>query len=55
MLTEKENYLGQVLNHIADEINITEDMYDKAVTSYESVGKWLGEGLRYSVKIMPQG
>lgn len=55
MLTKKENYLGQVLNHIADEINITEDMYDKAVTSYESVGKWLGEGLRYSVKIMPQG
>lgn len=55
MLSEKENYLSQVLNHIADEINITEDMYDKAVTSYESVGKWLGEGLRYSVKIMPQG
>lgn len=55
MLREKGAYLSQVLTHIADEINITGDMYDKAVTSYKAVGEWLGGGLRYSVKIMPQG
>lgn len=55
MLTKKQEYIGQILNRIADEINITENMYDKAVSSYESVGKWLGQGIHCSVRIMPQG
>ena len=38
MLTEKQEYISKILNYIADEINITENMYDKAVSSYESVG-----------------
>ena len=40
---------------IADELNITPTMQDKAVKSYESVGKWIGDGVNYDVKIMPQG
>lgn len=30
-------------------------MLDKAITSYEAVGTWLGEGIKYDVKIFPQG
>lgn len=55
MLTEKQEYISKILNYIADEINITENMYDKAVSSYESVGEWLGQGILYSLRIMPQG
>lgn len=54
-MTEKENLLGEILSRIADELNISKTMYDKAVSSYEAVGKWLGDGLDYDVVIMPQG
>lgn len=30
-------------------------MIDKAVESYEAVGKWLGDGIEYDVHIIPQG
>lgn len=54
-MTSKEELLGKILSRIADELNITDTMYKKAVSSYEAVGEWLGEGLDYSVRIMPQG
>ena len=54
-MTDKEMLLGKILSAIADELNITDTMYNKAVDSYEAVGKYLGEGLEYDVRIMPQG
>ncbi len=52
----KKEYLSQLYNKIADELNISETMAEKAKGSYEAVGKWLGDcepGL--DIKIMPQG
>ena len=54
-MTDREIALGNLLSKIADELNITPTMQDKAVKSYESVGKWIGDGVNYDVKIMPQG
>ena len=54
-MTDQEKILGMLLSRIADEINITSTMQDKAVSSYTAVGKWIGDGLDYDVKIMPQG
>lgn len=54
-MTEREKQLGIWLSQIADELNITETMLNKAIRSYESVGKWLSEGIPHDVKIEPQG
>jgi hypothetical protein len=54
-MTDQEKILGMLLSGIADEINITPTMQDKAINSYTAVGKWIGDGLDYDVKIMPQG
>ena len=43
-MNTEENLLGMVLSRIADELNISDTMYDKAVSSYEAVGKWIGDG-----------
>lgn len=52
----KKAYLSQLYNQIADELNISETMIEKAMKSYNAVGTWLGDcepGL--DIKIMPQG
>lgn len=54
-MTEKEKQLGIWLSQIADELNITPTMLDKAVKSYTAVGTWLSDGIPYDVKITPQG
>ena len=54
-MTDKEKQLGIILSQIADELNITPTMLEKAVSSYTSVGMWLSDGIPYDVKIMPQG
>lgn len=54
-MTDKELMIGRILDKIADEINITPTMQEKAVKSYEAVGRWLGDGIDYDVRIMPQG
>lgn len=54
-MTEKEQFLGEILSKIAEELSITDSMYEKAVGSYTAVRKWLGDGVEYDVKIMPQG
>lgn len=55
-MDEKYDILGNIYGYIADELNISQTMYDKAVRSYEAVGQWIGEGLEdLEVKIMPQG
>ena len=37
-MTEKEKQLNAWLNQIADELNITDTMLDRAISSYEAVG-----------------
>lgn len=54
-MTDQEKALGAFLSRIADELNISPTMQEKAVSSYQSVGKWIGDGLDYDVEIMPQG
>ena len=54
-MTEKEKSLGDLLRRIADELNITPEMHEKAVRGYETVGEWLSKGIPYDVKISPQG
>ena len=54
-MTEKEKQINIWLNQIADELNITPTMLDKAVKSYTAVGTWLSDGIPYDVKITPQG
>lgn len=54
-MTEREKQLGALLDQIADELNITPTMHEKAVKSYTAVGTWLSDGIPYDIKIMPQG
>ena len=54
-MASREDLLGEILSRIADELNITDPMFDKAVASYQAVGNWIGDGIDYKVKIMPQG
>lgn len=52
---EKNEEVGYFLEKVANEISITDTMIDKAESSYRAVGKWVGEGINYDVKIIPQG
>lgn len=55
-MNEKEKYLNELYNQIADELGISQTMMEKAVSGYNAVGEWLGKcepGM--DVKIMPQG
>ena len=54
-MTEQEKQLGVWLSQIADELNITDTMLDRAVSSYGAVGKWLSDGIALDVSIEPQG
>lgn len=54
-MTPKEREVGNLLDKIADELNITPTMMDKALSSYEAVGKWIGDGIDYEIVIKPQG
>lgn len=54
-MNEREKELDEILKEIVNEISITPTMLDKAITSYEAVGTWLGEGIKYDMKIFPQG
>lgn len=56
MNDEKTKELENYFEAIAKNLNISETMRKKAVTSYEAVGNWISDGLdSYDIKIMPQG
>ncbi len=55
MMTEREKLLDLILTKIANEISITSAMIDQAVSSYQAVGKWIGDGIEYDTQIFPQG
>jgi hypothetical protein len=57
-----DNYrtdLSFILNEIANQLDISDTLYEEAVARYEAAGKWLGEDNSplavYSPKIYPQG
>ena len=54
-MNDKEQQINIILKEIVDEISLTPAMFEKAVKSYEAVGSWLGDGIEYDVKILPQG
>lgn len=55
-MTEQEKTIERYLLRIAENLDITNTMRDKAVKSYQAVGKWLGDcDTDSSIKIMPQG
>lgn len=52
----REQELNKYLQRIAENLDISDTMYEKAVDSYSAVGKWLGECADDTlVKILPQG
>ncbi len=55
MMNQKEQQLNKIFTKIVKEISITPTMLDNAETSYKSVGKWIGDGIDYNVRIIPQG
>lgn len=54
-MQDNERQLNSILEKIVQEIAITPAMIDKAVKSYEAVGKWIGDGVSYDVQVSPQG
>lgn len=54
-MKDKETQLNGILMKIASEISITPSMVDKAIQSYEAVGKWIGDGIDYQIQVSSQG
>ncbi len=55
MINREEEY-NKCLRKIADNLDISDTMRDKAIDSYNAVGKWLGDCAEDSdLKIYPQG
>ena len=52
-MKDKETQLNGILMKIASEISITPSMMDKAIQSYEAVGKWIGDGIDYQIQVSP--
>ena len=55
-MTDKEKLLDKYLFNIAENLDISATMREKAERSYRAVGEWLGDcDATSEVKIMPQG
>jgi len=55
-MTVREQEHDKILTKIAENLDISDSMRDKAIRSYRAVGEWLGDCADDSdVKIMPQG
>lgn len=56
MNTDSERMLDKIFNEIANSLNISDTMFNKAVKSYEAVGSWLGDAEYIGdIKVFPQG
>lgn len=55
-MRDKEEMISKILSQVSEELNITKTMYEKAVKSYEAVGRWIG-GMDETLNICasPQG
>ena len=55
-MTDREKLLDNYLLNIAENLDISATMREKAERSYRTVGEWLGDcDTTSDVKIMPQG
>lgn len=55
-MTDKEQLIDSYLRRIAENLDISTTMREKAEKSYRAVGEWLGDcDINSYVKIMPQG
>ena len=55
-MTDKEQLLERYLLRIAENLDISQTMREKAEKSYRAVGEWLSDcDVNSDVKIMPQG
>ncbi len=55
-MTDKEQLIDSYLRRIAENLDISTTMREKAEKSYRAVGEWLGDcDINSDVKIMPQG
>jgi len=55
-MTERELEFNKYFVKIAENLDISDTMRDKAIKSYQAVGNWLGDcDVDSDVKIMPQG
>ncbi len=56
MMTDKKLEYDRLLSKVADNLDISKTMRDKAIASYESVGEWLGGCVdNANVRVFPQG
>ena len=49
-MNEKEKQIDEILKYIVNEISITSSMQEKAISSYQAVGSWIGNGINYDVR-----
>lgn len=55
-MTTKEEIMNKYLNAVAENIDISKEMRDKAESKYHEVGEWLGDcDVNSDIKIFPQG
>ena len=50
-----EEELNRMYNDIADELNISDSVYESAKKSYEELGEYLSNHIDYKVEVYPQG
>ena len=47
--------LNRMYNDVADELNISDSVYESAKRSYEELGEYLSNHIKYEVDVYPQG
>lgn len=50
-----EEELNRMYNDIADELNISDSVYESAKKSYEELGEYLSNHIDYEINVYPQG
>lgn len=50
-----EQELNRMYNDIADELNISDSVYESAKKSYEELGEYLSNHIDYEINVYPQG
>lgn len=55
MQTQELSTYGRIIDEIAMQIDITEEMYTKAEKKYNELGHYLEQSLKYPLSIYPQG
>lgn len=55
-MENRNKFIGEILIEITKNLDISDTMREKAIKSYNAVGKWIGEGdFSNDVRVLPQG